>query len=360
MILKRTPLYDRHVAAGARIVDFGGWAMPVQYAGIQAEHRAVRTSAGLFDVSHMGEIEVYGADAVASVNRLVTNDLTAIADGQALYTVMCRPDGGIVDDLVIYRRNEGHVFICCNAANREKDFDWIEANLRDAQAMQRSDAYAQIALQGPKSVVILQQLTRTSLGEIGRYWFDQGEIAGHSAIISRTGYTGEDGFELYVAPDGASAVWDAIIEVGGGDVVPVGLGARDTLRLEMKYALYGNDIDDTTTPLEAGLGWVVKLGTTEFIGRDALLRQKETRPNRRLVGFVVDDRAVARHGYEVVDAAGEVIGKVTSGTRSPSTGQNIGLAYVPFGAHKIGMRHAVRIRGRDVPIEIVKTPFYRP
>lgn len=354
--MRRTPLYDLHAAAGGRFVDFGGWEMPVQFAGIRAEHLHVRQHGGLFDVSHMGEIEVRGADAVGAVNRLITNDLEAIADGQALYSPMCRPDGGIVDDLVVYRFGRAHVFICCNASNRAKDFAWIEANIDGAIARDVGDAYAQIAVQGRAAPAAIQSLTDTDLSGIGRYWFAQGTVAGVPTLISRTGYTGEDGFELYVPADQGATVWQAL-RAADPELLPIGLGARDTLRLEMKYALYGNDIDDTTSPLEAGLGWTVKLKGDDFIGRDALVAQKAAGLTRRLVAFALDGRAPARGGYAVVDAEGAPIGTVTSGTRSPSLDQNIGLAYVPMGQHRIGTPIRIQVRRAVVTGQIVKPPF---
>ena len=354
--MRRTPLYDLHAAAGGRFVDFGGWEMPVQFAGIRAEHLHVRQHGGLFDVSHMGEIEVRGSDAVGAVNRLITNDLEAIADGQALYSPMCRPNGGIVDDLVVYRFGREHVFICCNAGNRAKDFAWIEANITGAVARDVGDAYAQIAVQGRAALAAVQSLTDTALGEIDRYWFAQGSVAGVPTLISRTGYTGEDGFELYVPADQGATIWQAL-RAADPQLLPIGLGARDTLRLEMKYALYGNDIDETTSPLEAGLGWTVKLKGDDFIGRDALLAQKAAGLTRRLVAFRLDGRAPARAGYAVVDADGAPIGRVTSGTRSPSLDQNIGLAYVPVGQHRVGTPIRIQVRRSVQTGLIVKPPF---
>jgi aminomethyltransferase len=353
--LLRTPLFENVKAAGARFVPFGGWEMPVQFQGIQAEHDHVRTAAGLFDVSHMGEIEIKGPGALEAVNRLITNDLAAIVDGQALYTCLCRPDGGIVDDLVVYRFAEDHIFICCNASNRAKDFAWIQENLRGVTARDRSDEFAQLALQGPKAVEVVQRFASIDLAPIKRYHFAVGQVCGADVIFSRTGYTGEDGFELYLSPADAPRVFDALI--GEPEVKPIGLGARDTLRLEMKYALYGNDIDDTTTPLEAGLGWVVKLDKADFIGRDALVAQKAAGLTRRLVGFEMVGRAPARHDYPVVDAAGATVGRVTSGSFSPTLKKNIGLAYVPVGQDKLGSALNVQIRDRAEPAVVVKTPF---
>lgn len=357
--LKHTPLHDVHVAAGARMVDFGGWHMPVQYTGIQAEHRHTRAEAGLFDVSHMGEIEIRGAQAIPALDRLIGNDLTRLADGQALYTCMCQPDGGIVDDLVIYRLSAERVLICCNASNREKDFAWISKHIEGAEAADRGDEFAQLALQGPKAVAVLKTLTETPLDAIDRYWAAEGKVAGVDALISRTGYTGEDGFELYLPAEAGPDVWAALMKAGDGVVAPVGLGARDTLRLEMKYALYGNDIDETTTPLEAGLSWCTPLGAGDFIGKEALVAQKAGGLKRRLVAFTLPAGAPARHGYPVVDEAGDTVGEVTSGTRSPSLGVNIGMAYVPQGQHRSGTPIRVQIRQKVVTGEVVKPPFLK-
>ena len=357
MSKKHTPFYAQQVERGGRFVDFGEWSLPVHYGpGINTEHKTVREGAGLFDVSHMGEIEIRGDDAIAALDRLVTNNLSRLADGQACYTAMCRPEGGIIDDLVIYRFSQRHVLICCNASNRTKDFEWIQAQIKGAEAQDRGDEFAQLAIQGPQAVKALQALTDTDLDQIDRYWFTTGQIAGIEAIISRTGYTGEDGFELYLPVDQAAPIWDALLD-GKTPVSPIGLGARDTLRLEMKYALYGNDIDETTTPLEAGLGWITKLCGDDFIGRDALIAQKAEGLTRRLVAFKLDGRGIARHDYPIIDPEGIRIGRVTSGTRSPTLGVSIGMAYVPFGAHKIGTKLQVEIRGRAVEGTIVKPPF---
>lgn len=359
MSARRTPLYDRHAAAGGRFVEFGGWEMPVRYqTGFQEEHEAVRAGAGVFDVSHMGEVIVTGDDAVGAVNRLITNNLERIADGQAVYTAMCLPTGGIVDDLVIYRFSRQRVLIVCNAANRTKDFEWIQAHLDPkATAVDESDAYVQLAVQGPQAPALVQRLTAVDLDAVGRYYFREGAVAGVEGIIARTGYTGEDGFELYVPAAEGGQVWDALFEAGGDGLKPIGLGARDTLRLEMKYALYGNDIDETTTPFEAGLGWITKLKKGPFIGRDALIAQRKAGVPRRLVAFRMEGRAPARHGYPVIDAEGQPIGHVTSGTRSPTLGVNIGLAYVPTGQHRVGMPLRIQIRKKVAEATIVKPPF---
>lgn len=359
---KKTPLYERHAAAGGRFVEFAGFQMPVQYAGIIAEHKHVRSAVGVFDVSHMGEVVVEGPDALRAVNRLVTNDLAKIVDGQAMYTAMCLPTGGIIDDLVVYRISENKIFICCNASNRAKDFAWITEHLEgDCEATDRGDEYAQLAVQGPEAEALLQPLTAADLSVIGRYRFVEGEIGGVKGIIARTGYTGEDGFELYVPAAQGPAMWDALFAQGGDRLQPIGLGARNTLRLEMKYALYGNDIDETTTPLEAGLSWITKLKKPEgFIGRDALVAQKAAGIPRRLVAFVMNGKgAPARHGYRVLDADGNAVGHVTSGTRSPSMGQNIGMAYVPNGQHRSGTPLRIEVRKKVVEATIVKPPILK-
>ena len=355
--MKRTALYECHREGGARFVDFGGWEMPVQYTGIQREHHAVRDHAGLFDVSHMGEVFVTGADAIGAVNTLITNDLEKIADGQACYTAMCMPSGGIVDDLVVYRFSREKVLICVNASNREKDFEWISRHLPEgATATDESDAYAQIALQGPASESLLSQLTEVNLSEIGRYWFCEGEVAGASCIISRTGYTGEDGFELYLSSDHGADVWRALLALENPPAL-CGLGARDTLRLEYKYALYGNDIDETTTPLEACLGWLTKLDKPFFIGQEALRQQKEAGIPRALVAFKMLGRAIPRQGYKLLNESGEEVGVVTSGTKSPSFEVGVGLGYVPRAMRKVGTRLKVQVRSRVEDAEIVRLPL---
>ncbi|MCK6572924.1 glycine cleavage system aminomethyltransferase GcvT [Myxococcota bacterium] len=359
MSLLRTPLFENVKAKGGRFVPFGGWEMAVQFAGIQSEHDAVRTGMGIFDVSHMGEIEIRGRDALAAVNRLITNDLTRIADGQALYTCMCQPDGGIVDDLVVYRYGPEHIFICCNASNREKDFAWIVEHLTgEARAVDRSVEFAQLAVQGPAAPALVQRLTRVDLSPMKRYWFAEGEVAGIPSIISRTGYTGEDGFELYVPAAQGGRLWDALFDAADGALHPIGLGARDTLRLEMKFALYGNDIDATTSPLEAGLGWVTRLDKEGgFIGQDVLRAQKASGLTRGLIGFQMQGKVPARHGYAVVDADGQTIGTVTSGSFSPTLKTCIGMAYVPKSSTAPGSQIFVQVRDRAEAAVVVKTPF---
>ncbi|MEC7947557.1 MAG: glycine cleavage system aminomethyltransferase GcvT [Myxococcota bacterium] len=362
MTLRRTPFFSIHQAAGARLIDFGGWEMPVQYEGILAEHKQVRNGVGLFDVSHMGEVRVRGAKALAAVDHLVTNRVGDLQPGQARYSPMCRPSGGIVDDLIVYKIDDDDVLICVNAANRAKDFDWMVANNpfgADAVFSAEHDDWAQVAVQGRYAEEVLQTLTGIDLAGIRYYWFAEGEVADvDGCLIARTGYTGEDGFEVFLPPNGASTIWPALMKAGATrGIRPIGLGARDTLRLEARMHLYGNDMDDETTPLEAGLAWAVKLDKSDFIGRDALVAQRATRPPRRLVGMVVQKR-IARHGNPVV-LDGKAVGVVTSGTRSPTLGTNIALAYVPLRLARPGTRLQVDVRGRLANAEVVKGPFFK-
>ncbi len=359
--LKRTPLHDVHVKAGARMVPFGGWEMPVQYRGIVEEHRTVRSAVGLFDVSHMGEFEVEGAEALAALQHLTTNDAAALAVGQVQYSLLCTPEGGIVDDLTVYRLAPDRYMLTVNAANIAKDFAWVTEHTRRFPAAVWRDVSAPtalIAVQGPRAEALVGALADRDVTAIGYYRFAAGAVAGVRALISRTGYTGEDGFELYVAAADAVALWQALMEAGAPlGVAPIGLGARDTLRLEMRYALYGNDIDETTNPLEAGLGWVVKPAKGEFIGREAIERVRAAGPRRRLVGLEMADRAVARHGYRVVQD-GRAVGVVTSGTWGPSVEKSIAMAYVESALAAVGTALAVEIRGQARPARVVKTPFH--
>ncbi len=358
--LKRTPLHRLHAAAGARMVPFAGWDMPVQYAGIIQEHVAVRTRAGLFDVSHMGEIRVAGPGAIAFVQRLVTNDVSRLTGTQALYTPMCTPDGGVIDDLLVYRFSETDLMLVVNAANTAEDLAWIRDHASpDVRIIDRSDEIALLALQGPRAAGILQRLTATPVGDIRYYWFRPDvEVAGRTVIVSRTGYTGEDGFELYVPAEAAPHLWEALLEAGERDgLIPAGLGARDTLRLEAGLLLHGADMDKTTTPLEVGLGWTVKLDKETFVGADALRRQKAEGLSRRLVGFVLDGRSIARHGFPI--RCNGAAGRVTSGSFTPTVEKSIGLGLVPPACAAPGHPLSVEIRGRAVPGTVVKLPFYR-
>ena len=357
----KTPFFDIHVELGARVVPFAGWAMPVQYTGIKAEHLRVRETVGLFDVSHMGEFLVEGPGALAFLQRIASNDVSVLEVGQAQYAVACHDSGGIVDDLLIYRRADDRFLVCVNAGRLEEDWDWFTSNhgaASDCTLVNASDDYAQLAVQGRNGVDVVQKLTDVDLSAIGTYRFTEGVAAGVDCIIARTGYTGEDGFELFFHRDHARAVWDAILEAGAEwDIAPIGLGARDTLRLEMKYCLYGNDIDESTTPLEARLGWVTKWKSKDFIGRDAIARQVEGGVPRALVGFELRGRGVARHGYPVwLDGA--KVSEVTSGALTPSLGRAIGLCYLPRASSKAGQEFEVEIRGKRVPAVVVKTPFY--
>jgi len=354
----RTPLHDAHVRAKARIVEFAGWEMPVQYAGILDEHEAVRARAGLFDVSHMGEVVFRGPRALEALGRVFTNDIAGAADGQAQYGCLCREGGGIVDDVVVYRRSAEDLLVCVNAANRAKDFEWLSGHAGGADVQNESDGWAQLALQGPLAAQVLQRIAKVNLSAIKTYRFAPGDVAGIACLVARTGYTGEDGFELFCPSADAPRLWDALLEAGAPEMVqPCGLGARDSLRLEMAYRLYGSDMDDGTTPLEAGLAWVVKLDKGDFVGRDALRKQKEQGVPRKLVGFTLTEPGIPRHGYPVL-REGRKVGEVTSGTKSPSLGSAIGLAYVPPALAAEGSTFEVEIRGRPVAARVVKTPFY--
>jgi aminomethyltransferase len=355
--LKRTPFFDDHVALGAKIVPFAGYEMPVQYpAGIVAEHRAVREHCGLFDVSHMGEFMVRGPGAIAFVDAVTTNHVAALDVGQVHYSTILNDRGTIEDDCLVYRFAD-HLMMVVNASNAAKDFAHISTQRSrfDCALDDVSDATALLALQGPEAERILQPLTTTALSPIGYYHFSEGAVAGAPCIISRTGYTGEDGFELYFANEYASTVWNAL--TADARVSPAGLGARDSLRLEMGMALYGNDIDDTTTPLEANLGWLVKMKKGDFVGRAALAAQKEQGLTRRLVGFTTPERSFPRHGYPVF-YAGTPSGDVRSGTLSPSLNIPIGTCYLPAAVAKEGTSFEIEIRAKRVPATVVKTPFY--
>jgi aminomethyltransferase len=359
--LKRTPLYHEHVAAGARMVPFGGWEMPVQYTGIIEEHRATRGAVGLFDVSHMGEFEVEGPGALAALQHLTTNDVAALEVGHIQYSVLCYPNGTIVDDLTVYRMGDQRYMLTVNAGNIDKDWAHVTKStehVKDAQWRNSSEGTGLIAVQGPKAEALVGRLADRDVTAIGYYRFARGTVGEVPTLISRTGYTGEDGFELYAPADGTAQLWKALLGAGRSDgATPVGLGARDTLRLEMKYALYGNDIDDTTNPLEAGLGWVVKPAKGDFIGREALEKVRADGLRRRLVGIEMVDKAVARHGYPI-KKDGRAVGVVTSGSYGPSVDKYIGIAYVETALAAVGTALDVEIRGQDKAAQIVRTPFY--
>jgi aminomethyltransferase len=357
--MKRTPLYAAHQALGARFVEFGGWEMPVQYTGITEEHHAVRQRAGLFDVSHMGQIELRGPHAIAVCQELTVNDLGRLRDGQAQYSLLCRPNGGVVDDIMVHRVSSERVLLCVNAANTEKDFTWISEHRAGAEVLDRSAEFALLALQGPRAAAVLAAVSPGSLADMPPFDFREGHIAGRPALVARTGYTGEDGFELYCAPGDATALWDALLEAGARyGIAPAGLGARDTLRLERALPLYGHELTDDTTPLEAGLRWVVRLNKGSFIGRDALLRQQAVGVTRQLVGLVMIEPGIARQGYPIV-GGGAAVGIITSGTKSPTLGKAIGLGYVANAWKEVGTRLGVEIRGRVIGAEVVRLPFYR-
>jgi len=350
---------------GGRMVDFGGWDMPVQYpAGTIEEHLRTRKHAGLFDVSHMGEIDVHGADAIAIVSYLTSNDPSKLVDGQAQYSALTTPEGTVVDDLLVYRFDADHLLLVVNAGTTEKDWRWITSHRRneEVQLENVSSDYCQLALQGPDALGILARLTELPISDIKYYNFIEGRVDGVPAIVSRTGYTGEDGFEVYAAADKAEQIWNKLLDAGnfGSDegVLPCGLAARNTLRLEAGMALYGHEIDETTTLLEADLGWICKLNKDDFIGRDTLARQKEEGVRRRLVGFEVTERGIARDEQDVL-VAGKRLGKVTSGSPAPYLKKNIGMAYVPTEFANDGQQIQIDVRGKLVGAQIVKTPFYK-
>ena len=361
---KRTALFDEHVAAGGRMVPFAGFIMPVQYSSLAEEHLAVRSRAGIFDVSHMGEIFVRGPRALDFVQLFSCNDHGKLAIGRAQYTGLMYPQGTFVDDLLVHHIADNEYLLVVNAANTDKDFSYL-ADLaegeREVEVVNESDRWAQIAVQGPLAQEILQPLTPVDLAAIKYYRFAWGDVLGQRALVARTGYTGEDGFEVYLEPHAAPALWRALLAEGGPKgLLPAGLGARDTLRLEAGMPLYGNDIDDTTTPLEASLGWIVKLDKGDFIGRDVLERQQEAGVDRLLVGFELLTPGIARHGYPVLlsENDSEPVGHVTSGTRLPSLGKSMGMAYLPAEAAKVGQEFFVDIRDRLARARVVELPFY--
>jgi len=360
--LKKTPLHARHRALGARMVEFGGWDMPVEYSGIVEEHMAVRTRAGLFDVSHMGEIEIAGPDALKAVQHITSNDASRLAVNQVQYSALTTPEGTFVDDVLTYRLADDHFLLVVNASNIMKDFRWITEHIQgigDAAAVNTSSRYALIAIQGPAAREILQTLTGVDLSAIKYYWFATGEVASVRVTVSRTGYTGEDGFEVFVAPASAERIWDAILAAGKpAGLLPAGLGARDTLRLEASMRLYGNDMDEHSTVLEADLGWIVGWKKDDFIGADVLRRQKAEGTSKRISGFEMVDRAIGRHGYDVyID--GNKVGVVTSGTQTPFLKKAIGMAYVPSDRTEPGTELEIDVRGRRAKAVIVPMPFYK-
>jgi len=357
--LRATALNAVHRQLKAKMVPFGGWDMPVEYSGIVQEHNAVRTQAGLFDVSHMGEIEVHGRQALDLVQHVTCNDASKLAIGQAQYSGLMYPQGTFVDDLLVHKMSGEHYFLVVNASNQDKDFDWIRENNRfDAQVENNGAHYSQLAIQGPEALSMLRKLTATDLNAISYYWFTRGQVDGVDCIIARSGYTGEDGFEIYFEPRESAHLWNALLQAGEGKLIPVGLGARNTLRLEAKMALYGHEIDETHTPLEAELGWICKLDKPEFLGRDTLLRQKQEGVKRRIAGFEMTGRGIARDGYPVY-LGGVEAGYVTSGSPAPFLKKNIGLAYLPVEMTEIGREIEIGIRNQRAAARLVPTPFYK-
>lgn len=361
--LKRTPLNAEHRALGARMVDFGGWDMPVQYSGVVDEHRAVRTAVGLFDVSHMGEILVSGRGALDFLQHMTTNDISKTIIGQAQYGAFCTPQGTIIDDIIVYRKGLDSFFICVNASNADKDFAWLQKNIPTSGVVLEnlSDDYAQIALQGPKARELLAQVVDIKINDLKYYHFSEGKVFGTPAIIARTGYTGELGYELYIPAASAPGIWQGLLKNGAQfGIKPCGLGARDTLRLEMGYLLYGNDMDDARTALECGLGWVTKFDKGNFIGSEALKTQKQLGISNKLVGFEMVDRAIGRHGYPIFSSATASVpmGVVTSGSPGPSVGKNVGMAYVSEEHSRLGQEIWIEIRSERKLAKVVKKPFY--
>ena len=360
--LKKTPLNARHRASGARMVPFAGWDMPVEYSGVTDEHLAVRTRAGVFDVSHMGEIEIAGKDALAAVQLVSSNDAGRLQVGQAHYAALMTPEGTFVDDMLVYRLAPSHFMLVVNASNIGKDYNWIAGQIGtvgQVAAVDASNRYALIAIQGPAAIEVLQPLTGIDLSQIKYYWFNHGEVASARATVSRTGYTGEDGYEIFVPPNMADRVWQALLEAGrAAEVIPCGLAARDTLRLEAAMRLYGNDIDETTTVLEADLGWTVGWNKPSFIGHERLRKQKAEGVTRKLVGFEMVDRGIARHGHRVI-RDGDPVGVVTSGTQTPFLKKAIGMAYLPIEMTAPGAQFEVDIRGRLGRAQVVQLPFYK-
>lgn len=359
--MKNTALTSTHIELNAKMVPFAGYNMPVSYEGVNAEHETVRKGVGVFDVSHMGEFLITGEKALELIQKVSSNDASTLVDGKAQYSCMPNNEGGIVDDLIIYRFNAEKYLLVVNASNIEKDWNWIsQHNTMDATMRDLSDEYSLLAIQGPKAAEAMQSLTSVDLTNIKFYTFAVADFAGvENVIISATGYTGSGGFEIYFKNDNAQKIWDSIFEAGAEfGIKPIGLAARDTLRLEMGYCLYGNDIDDTTSPIEAGLGWITKF-TKDFVNSESLKKEKEEKPKRKLIGFELLEKGIPRHGYDIVDDNGRVIGVVTSGTMSPSLEKGIGLGYVPTELSAPGSNINIQIRKKALPATVVKLPFYK-
>ena len=359
MRLKKTSLHAAHRRLGAKMVEFAGWEMPVQYSGALREHLAARKGVTLFDVSHMGRFEIRGKDALSNTNRITCNDVSRLEDGQAQYSALLYPQGTFVDDIVVYRLSSERFLLCVNAGNRKADQQWICRHLEgQVEFTDRSEKWAQLAVQGPKSEKILQPLCDTDLSRLGRYRSQFVQVLGSESLISRTGYTGEDGFELYLTPEAAGRIWNRLLQSDQEtEVLPAGLASRNTLRLEMAYALYGHDIDSTTTPLEAGLAWLVKLDQEDFVGREALIAQKSSGVERRLSGFELIERGIARDQYPVF-VEGTRVAQVTSGSFAPSLNKAIGLVYLPLQYSRPGQELEVEVRGKRLRGRVVPIPFY--
>ena len=356
---KKTPFYNIHLQNKAKIVEFAGYWMPIQFSGIMEEHKRVRSTVGLFDITHMGEFEVKGKDSLAFLQKMTTNDVSKLEEYQVQYSCMCYDDGGVVDDLLVYRLPD-RFFLVVNASNIEKDFNWLKSHLfGDVQLEDKSEKTSLLAVQGPLAEKLMAKLTDVDLKKLRFYWAARGKVTGKETLFSRTGYTGEDGFEIYIPPEYGEHFWNKIMEAGKEfEIEPIGLGARDSLRLEMKYMLYGNDIDQTTNPLEAGLGWVVKLDKGDFIGKEPTLKLKDSGLKRKLVCFELSDKAFPRQHYSI-EKSGRKIGEVTSGTFSPSLGKGIGMGYVDIEYSEIGTKLEINIRGKTCPAEVIKPPFYK-
>lgn len=356
--MKRTALFDKHVALGAKIVDFAGWEMPISYTSITEEHNYVREKCGLFDVSHMGEICVRGTEALAFVDSIFTNDVVSMVDHQVLYGMMCYPSGGVVDDLLVYRFAQDHFLLVVNASNVDKDYQWlVDNNHFDCTVSNESDNFSEVALQGPYAQTLLQQFTTQDLNEITFFTSRMIPVNGSTMLVSRTGYTGEDGFEIYGTHDDIVELWDALLEAGKDEISPIGLGARDTLRFEVALPLYGNELSKDITPIEAGLGFAVKLDAGDFIGKDVLVEQKEFKTTRRIVGLIMEDKGILRHGYPVYN--GDIlVGEITTGYKSPSTGETVAMAMIDRPYDKMGTELEVDIRGKRKKVVVRNKKFY--
>ena len=360
--LLETPLVDRHLALGARMVPFAGWTMPVQYSGIIAEHHAVRQKAGIFDLGHMGQIDVTGPDDLAYLQRITTNDVSTLQPGEAHYSMLPNPDGGVIDDILIYRRPSGDGYmVVVNASNRERDVAWMQEHAQgfDVSVQDISFETGMIAVQGPLAVAIVQRIADEPISEVPNYWWREATVSGVPSMVARTGYTGEDGFEVYTPIAEVGRVWDALMEAGGSDLSPIGLGARDTLRLEARMPLYGQELSDEISPYEAGLGWAVKLDKGDFLGREPMAAMKQAGPPRKTVGFRLTERSGSARTHYPVHAGGRQVGEVTSGAMSPTLGENIGLALIDVDAAGVGRPLQIEIRGRLVAAEQIKVPFYK-